>query len=381
MRFLHTADWHLGKLFGRRYMTEDQAYVLEEFFDLVRESRVDAVIIAGDIYDRSVPPAEAVKLFNEVLTRLVLDVKVPVFFIAGNHDSAARLDFGSRLFERAGVYLRGAIDASVTPIVVPDPFGDVYISLIPFCDPPSVREAFGLEKTPSFDEAMGLVVKQAREGIPEGARSIAVAHAFLAGGLASESERPLSVGGTDAVSPAHFADYSYTALGHLHRPQKAGGETIRYSGSLLKYSFDEAVQKKGVLIVDMDEKGEVSVETVPLTPKHDVRIVKGFMDEIRNGSDELPLDDYVRVDLLDEVPVLNAYEKLSAIYPNLLGITRPNVHVGDSQGARREPRKESEVALFGDFFKEMAKEPLTEAQKTELISCIEEVRREERDDG
>ncbi len=381
MRFLHTADWHLGKLFGRRYMTEDQAYVLEAFFDLVHESRVDAVVIAGDIYDRSVPPAEAVKLFNEVLTRLVLDVKVPVFFIAGNHDSAARLDFGSRLFERAGVYLRGVIDASVTPIVVPDPFGDVYISLIPFCDPPSVREAFGLEKTPSFDEAMGLVVKQAREGIPEGARSIAVAHAFLAGGLASESERPLSVGGTDAVSPAHFADYSYTALGHLHRPQKAGGETIRYSGSLLKYSFDEAAQKKGVLIVDMDEKGEVSVETVPLTPKHDVRIVKGFMDEIRNGSDELPLDDYVRVDLLDEVPVLNAYEKLSAIYPNLLGITRPNVHVGDSQGARREPRKESEVALFGDFFQEMAKEPLTEAQRKELISCIEEVRREERDDG
>ena len=211
MRFLHTADWHLGKLFGQRYMTSDQRYVLEELLSLVKEAKVDAVVIAGDIYDRGVPPAEAVDLMSEVLARLS-ERKVSVLYIAGNHDSASRIDFGRSVMERSGVYLRGRIAKGAEPVVLEDDAGPVYFSLIPFGAPLDVRDAFGIEASISYDEAMEAVVADARSRIPAGVRSVAIAHAFLAGGRSSESERPLSVGGSDQVRPVHFKDYSYTAL-------------------------------------------------------------------------------------------------------------------------------------------------------------------------
>ena len=226
MRFLHTADWHLGKLFGQRYQTEDQRYVLEELLSLVKEAKADAVVVAGDIYDRGVPPAEAVDLMSEVLARFV-EKHIPVLYIAGNHDSASRIDFGRSVMEQSGVYVRGKIVKDAEPVVLEDAHGPVYFSLLPFAAPPEVRETFGIERTISYDEAMEIVVQDARAKIPTGARSVAIAHAFLAGGQSAESERPLSVGGSDQVRPVHFKGYSYTALGHLHGPQRAGGENIR----------------------------------------------------------------------------------------------------------------------------------------------------------
>ena len=273
MRFIHTADWHLGKLFGQRHMTEDQAYVLDELLALCADLRPDALVIAGDVYDRAIPPPEAVALFSETLAKLA-ERGIAVLFIAGNHDSAVRLGFGAELLRASGVYPAGTVRAAEPPVVLSDAYGDVYFSLLPYGDPPHVKEAFGLESMPSFDAALGAQVAAARAQIPEGVRSVAVAHAFVIGGQTSESEHALSVGGSDQVRSENFAAYSYTALGHLHAPQRAGADHIRYSGALLKYSFDEARQNKGIELVDIDGAGAVSHTFYALTPRHDVRIVR-----------------------------------------------------------------------------------------------------------
>lgn len=383
MRFLHTADWHLGKLFGQRYMTEDQRYVLAELVALAAEEKVQAVVIAGDIYDRAVPPAEAVELFSETLARLV-EKGIAVLYIAGNHDSARRLEFGKELLAASSVYLRGCVMAEDVPVVLEDEAGPVYFSLLPFALPAEVRQAFQVprEQALSYDASMEFQVRAARASLPRGCRSVAVVHAFLAGGLTSSSERPLSVGGTDQVRPALFHSYCYTALGHLHGAQRAGAENIRYAGSLLKYSFDEAAQEKGALIVELAPDGAAKAKFVPLPARHDVRIVRGTMEELRQpGFDALPHDDYVRVDLLDADTILNAYDKLTAIYPNLFALTRPNWQVAQAEELEARPRGQrvSEHILFRDFYEEMTKEKLTEAQETYLSDCLEMLAREERE--
>ena len=374
MRFIHTADWHLGKLFGQRHMTEDQAYVLEELRALCTELRPDALVIAGDVYDRAIPPPEAVELFNEILTKLS-EQGIYVLFIAGNHDSAVRLGFGAQLLRASGIYLAGTIRHDETPIVLSDEFGDVYFSLLPYGDPSHVREAFSLDEALSFDAALGVQIAAARAQIPPSARSVAVAHAFVIGGQTSESEHPLSVGGSDQVHAENFASYSYTALGHLHAPQRAGAEHIRYSGSLLKYSFDEARQQKGIELIELNAAGDVSHTFYPLTPRHDVRIVSGRMDELMHVDfDPLPHDDYICVELLDTDAVLAAHEKLRRIYPNLFTITRPNIHVGSMSSVERSyERGKSDLHLFGDFFAEMTTMQMTEAERQELIRVIDSI--------
>ena len=384
MRFLHTADWHLGKLFGQRYMTEDQRYVLEELVALAVDEDVQAVVIAGDVYDRAVPPAEAVALFDEVLAHLV-GKGIAVLYIAGNHDSAARLDFGRELLAASGVYLRGCVRGEDAPVVLEDAAGPVYFSLLPFATPVEVRAAFQVprEEPLDFDTAMARQVQAARAQIPDGCRSVAVAHAFLAGGRSASSARPLSVGGTDQVRPAHFLPYSYTALGHLHGPQRAGAEKIRYAGSLLKYSFDEAAQKKGALVVELAADGAVETRFEALAPRHDVRIVRGTLEELRQADfDPLPHDDYVRVDLLDRATILNAYDKLTAIYPNLFALTRPNWQAAQAEELRLRPQagEVSELALFRDFYEEMTRETFSPDQQKYLEAVLEEMAREEREE-
>ena len=372
MRFIHTADWHLGKLFGQRHMTEDQAYVLEELLVLCRDVRPDALVIAGDVYDRAIPPPEAVELFNNILTRLA-EQGIKVLFIAGNHDSAVRLHFGAQLLRASGIYPAGMVRADEAPVVLSDEFGSVYFSLIPYGDPPHVRAAFSVEEALSFDAALTVQIAAAREQIPPSARSVAVAHAFVIGGQVSESEHALSVGGSDQVSAENFTAYSYAALGHLHAPQRAGAENIRYSGSLLKYSFDESRQKKGVELVELDAEGMASHTFYPLTPHHDVRIVSGLMDELmREDFDPLPHDDYICVELLDTDAVLAAHEKLRRIYPNLFTITRPNINVNRLSSAEHTyERGKSDLHLFSDFFAEVTSDELTDMERRELVRVID----------
>ena len=379
MRFIHTADWHLGKLFGQRHMTEDQAYVLEELLALCKDVRPNALVIAGDVYDRAIPPPEAVELFNHILTRLA-EQGIAVLFISGNHDSAVRLHFGAQLLRASGIYPAGVVRANEPPVVLSDDFGPVYFSLIPYGDPPHVRAAFSVEEALSFDTALAVQIAAARAQIPPSARSVAVAHAFVIGGQVSESEHALSVGGSDQVSAENFSAYSYTALGHLHAPQRAGAENVRYAGSLLKYSFDEARQKKGVELVELDAEGMASHTFYQLTPRHDVRIVRGVMDEIMTDEfDPLSHDDYICVELLDTDAVLAAHEKLRRIYPNLFTITRPNINVNRlSSTERTYERTKSDLHLFSDFFAEVTATDMTEAERDELIRIIDSMEQEAR---
>ena len=379
MRFIHTADWHLGKLFGQRHMTEDQAYVLEELLALCKDVHPNALIIAGDVYDRAIPPPEAVNLFNEILTRIA-ELGIRVLYIAGNHDSAVRLNFGAQLLRASGIYPAGIVRAAEPPVVLSDEYGDVYFSLIPYGDPPHVREAFALDENLSFDRALAVQIAAARAQIPLSARSVAVAHAFVIGGQTSESEHALSVGGSDQVSAENFAAYSYTALGHLHAPQRAGAEHIRYSGSLLKYSFDEARQKKGVELIELDATGAASHTFYPLRPRHDVRIVSGMMDELMHKDfDLLPHDDYICVELLDMDAVLAAHEKLRKIYPNLFTIMRPNINVNRLSSTERSyERGKSDLHLFSEFYADVTASEMTEAERMELIRVIDAMEQGER---
>ena len=378
MRFIHTADWHLGKLFGQRYMTADQEYVLNELVYAVRELAADAVVIAGDIYDRSVPPAEAVELFSSVLGR-IRAAGAQVLFISGNHDSGRRLSFGTDVLPLAGVHVRARLTTDLSPVVLSGAEGPVAFSLIPYLDPIEVRDIFGVKGSLSFDEAAALVVDKARAALPPHMPSVAVAHAFLAGGVKTESVRTLSVGGSDQVSPAHFKAFSYTALGHLHGPQRAGAEHIRYAGSPLCYSFDEVRQKKGFELVTIDASGQVSHEFHALTPRHAVRVVEGFLEELRAGSDPLPKDDYVLVRLLDADRPLSAREKLSEQYAHVFGIEFPNFKAHAFHAEERAAREgTSDVEKFADFYREATGEGLTEEQRALLAECIDEMERERR---
>lgn len=375
MRFIHTADWHLGRIFHGVHLIDDQAWIMKKFLQIVRDTGAEAVVIAGDIYDRGVPPVEAVELFDEILTKLSVEMNVPVLFISGNHDSDVRLGFGSRLVKGQGLYICGRPQVPFKPAVLEDKFGKVYFSLYPYVDPAAIRGAFGTEERMDFNEAERLMVQEGMSHIPSGARSVAVAHAFLAGGQTSDSERVLTVGGSSNVSPEIFKGYSYTALGHLHNPQTAGGEDIRYSGSIMKYSFDEANQKKGVNLVELDGDGKISVEFIPLTPKHDVRRVKGCLEDIRTNRELFPKsEDYILVELMDKGAVLDAHGKLESVYPNLLQIQRPELAaLAENEIHGRDIRTSTELELFGDFFKAMTGENLDKEQEKAVTEAINQV--------
>jgi exonuclease SbcC len=333
MRFVHASDWHLGRLFHGEHLTGDQAHVLEQLVTLVGESKADALIVAGDLYDRAVPPSEAVELLDETLSRLAMDVRVPVVLIAGNHDSPERVGFASRLLERSGVHVFGPVQGKPGSVVLEDEHGSVVVHAIPYTDPPQARHALGDEDIKDHDAAVRGLVASARDHAPPGPRSICVAHAFVVGGEPSESERPLSVGGSGVVAADCFTEYSYAALGHLHRPQTAGAPHVRYSGSLLKYSFSEADHAKSVSLVELDAKGQANVEEITLSPKHDVRVVTGMLADLLEGPAEgKSREDYLLVRLENREALLDVMGKLREVYPNVM-------HVGPERGrARGLPR-------------------------------------------
>ncbi len=323
MRIIHTADWHLGKMFYGDYLTGDQRAVLvEQFLPLLAEYKPDAVILAGDVYDRSLPPVEAVELFDEVATKIVKDLCLPFFVIAGNHDSAQRLSFGSRLLETEKFYVAGDLRSLTGPVEMRDAFGPVDIVLLPFADPAKVRLHYNNPDVCDHESALIALRNAQCPGLLPGRRSIAVAHAFVAGGTGSDSERPLSVGGSDSVSARIFAPFTYAALGHLHGPQQIGCPEVRYSGSLMKYSFSEAAQKKGVVLVDMDGEGQVETKFLSFTPKRDVRVLTGFFDDLMAAPED-KADDYVLLRLEDKEPVLDGMNRARKKYPHVLAMEMP----------------------------------------------------------
>lgn len=376
MRFLHTSDWHLGRLFHGVHLTSDQAHVLDQFVDLVAQTEVDAVVIAGDLYDRAVPPDDAVALLDDVLARIVLDHGVPVIAIAGNHDSPRRVGFAARLLGGSRLHLVGPTATVPATVVLEDAHGPVAFHPLPFADPADVRSSLGAPDVRTHDDALRALVARC-ERAPE-TRHVAIAHAFVVGGDASDSERPLAVGGSDQVAVDVFDGFHYTALGHLHRPQRAGGrDHVRYSGSLLKYSFSEATHEKGVLLVELDAAGHAHVETHALTPRHDVRVVEGtFADLLEGPAAGEDADDYLLVRLTDAGTIVDAMARLQAVYPNAVALERPGL--AGAMAASSAPvdhRKRSDQDLFTSFVEHATGTPLDDEAETVLVDVLDDLRR------
>lgn len=398
MRFLHSADWHLGRVYHGVSLLEDQAHVLRQFVRIAADARPDAILLAGDIYDRSVPPAEAVRLLDLVLSELVLDLRIPVVMIAGNHDGPDRLAFGSGLLRRAGLTVRGPVEMEAPPLVLRDAYGEVAVHALPYAEPALVRSACGDEAITDHHAALAAQTAAARAAHVPGRRAVVVAHAFVLGGAESESERPLSVGGSGAVGAGVFDGFDYVALGHLHRPQAIdarrdrSGEgaaptadaeaadawrsaRIQYSGSLLKYSFAEADHAKSVNLVELDAAGRCRVERIPLVPRRDLRILEGELGALITAAAADPArDDYVLARLTDQGALLDAMGKLRTAWPNALAIERPAL-TGDGPGrAAADHRRIRIQDLFASFHREttgLAPEPAALAALDRVVDRLE----------
>ncbi len=377
MRFLHTSDWHIGRQFHNVSLLDDQRHALEQIIRLVGERQVDAVIVAGDIYDRSVPAAPAVALLDETVNRICNELQVPMILIAGNHDGPERLAFGARQLSGAGLHVVGPLWQRPRPVVLKGRHGEVVFYPVPYADPATVRNLHELEVA-SHNEAMAHLLALVRQDNLPGRPSVVIAHCFLAGGEVSESERPLSIGGADQVSPEHFKDFSYAALGHLHGPQYRGAEHIRYSGSPLKYSFSEERQRKAVTLVELDASGKASIEQIPLQPLRDMRVIEGALDELlARGKNDPHREDYLLVRLSDTHAILDVMNKLREVYPNVLHLERPGLMSrSERMELNRERLKRGELAMFEDFFSQVTGETLSPEQERVVVKTLETLIRE-----
>ena len=456
MRFLHTADWHLGRIFYGQYLTDDQAHVLEnQFFSILKDEKIDGILLAGDVFDRAVPPIEAIELWDSIITRLAMDYKVPLFVVSGNHDGAERLEVGRSMLSQSGIHIWGSPHHALQPFEFEGVDGKVAICPMPFSEPRRIGDALGFgstnisletiqnidnvetpaaktktktkgskskkasvgvvedslfasvdkvdEKIAAIETSKGVTqdlvahnesglnlhnndqMYQAwsnhlRNQVPKGMRSIAISHAFVMGGEVGGSERTLSVGGSEQVHPQVFKDFHYTALGHLHGPQRMGADYIRYSGSPLKYSFDEHTQKKSFTIIDMDTKGQVDISTIPVEAKHDVVILEGYFEDLLNNK-ELQAkhkDDYVQARLLDTMPIMDGMAKLRQVYNRCMTIDlvgRVAAPVNDMGDAVFKELNERE--LFNQFAETVWKEPLTEREQQYINSVWDRILKED----
>lgn len=379
MRILHTADWHLGRLFHGQHLTEDQAYVLEQFVALVGDVRPELVVIAGDVYDRAVPPPDAVRLLDETLSRIVLGQHTPVLLIAGNHDSPERLQFGSRLLAEQGLHVAGNFTSDPVHLALHDAAGPVHCYALPYAEPSVVRTTLAEEEVHNHDAAMRAALAKIHAMHPPGERSVLVVHAFVAGALTAEdSERPLSIGGTGAVETDCFDGFNFVALGHLHRMQTLAGERLHYPGSLLKYSFSEAEQTKTVSLVELGASGHCTLQHLALTPHREVRCIAGYLTELL----ERPAfnRDYLQVTLRDSGAILDAIGKLREVYPNVLDLQRAALlDGGELTGARGDHRKLETAELFAAFFAQATGEELVEEQRAAFVAAVDRLRERERE--
>lgn len=360
MRFLHTSDWHLGKTLCNANLLDDQAHALDQVVAMARDTRAEALVVAGDLYDRAVPPKEAVSLLDEVLARLVRGLGLPVLIIAGNHDSPERLGFASGFLESQGLHLAGPLDAEPAPVLL----GSTAFHLLPYADPATARYAFQEKELRTHQDVLAAQLARARAAHPAGHRFVAVAHAFVAGGEGSDSELGLAIGGTGEVDAALFRDCDYAALGHLHRPQEAGYAHVRYAGSLLKYSASEAGHVKALTLVELPEGGPARTEPLPLSPRRDLRRLRGSFEDLLKGPHGNP-DDYLFLELLDEGPVLDAMGRLRQIYPHVLGLQSVASAPAPGPGVELVRSRDLDPAtLFEAFFQDSAGRPMDEAERS-----------------
>ena len=373
MKFIHLSDLHLGKRVYDFNLTEDQKYILKEILKVIDTENPDAVLIAGDIYDKSVPSTEAVELLDEFLYQLS-GRDLQVFLISGNHDSPERLAFASRLISRTGIHLSPVYNGAVEPIVLTDEFGPVNVYLLPFVKPVHVRRFFPDENIESYNDALRTAVEAL--DIDRSERNILVTHQFVTGAIRSDSEE-ISVGGTDNVDAAVFDGFDYVALGHIHGPQNIGSERIRYCGTPLKYSFSEAKHQKSVTVIDIADKESISVRTVPLHPLRDMREIEGTYEELtyRPNYEGTDTDDYIHITLTDEEDIPDAIGKLRLIYPNLMSLDYNNSRTRSAGmlSDLEELQNKSPLVLFEEFYEQQNGRPMSEQQENFVRKIMENI--------
>ncbi len=373
MKLIHLSDLHIGKRVNEVSMIEEQAYILKQILETIDTEQPGAVLISGDVYDKSVPSAEAVTLFDDFLCRLA-EKQQQVFIISGNHDSAERLAFGGRLMKGKGIHLSPVYDGNITPITLTDEYGPVQFWLLPFLKPAHVKRFYPDEGIESYTDACRVAVE--KMGIDPAQRNVILVHQFVTGSSTCDSEE-ISVGGTDNVDAEVFADFDYVALGHIHGPQNIGSERIRYCGTPLKYSFSEAKHEKSITVVELGKKGSFQLRTIPLTPLHELREICGSYDEVTVKSfyENTAVEDYLHITLTDEEDVPEAMARLRVIYPNLMKLTYDNARTRSNaviDGAV-DVQKKSPLQLFGELYEQQNNQPMSEMQSDFMRELIESI--------
>lgn len=374
MKLIHLSDLHLGKRVNEFSMLEDQQYILTEILRIIDEEQTDGVLIAGDVYDKTVPSAEAVALLDDFLVRLAKR-DLQIFLISGNHDSPERMAFGGRLMEGSGVHLAPVYDGRVSPITLTDAYGTVNFYLLPFVKPAHVRRCFPEREITTYTDALAAAIEAM--GVDQTGRNVLVTHQFVTGAARCDSEE-LSVGGTDNVDVSVFDPFDYVALGHIHGPQQVGRETVRYCGTPLKYSFSEAGHQKSVTVVELGPKGTVSVRTVPLIPLRDLAELRGTYEELTfrgfyEGTSYQK--DYVHITLTDEEDVPDAMRKLQIIYPNLMKLDYDNrrTRAGACLDGAEDAEQKSPLELLEEFYEKQNGQPMGEEQQAFARAWMERI--------
>lgn len=374
MKLIHLSDLHLGKRVNEFSMLEDQQYILTEILHIMDEEQPDGVLIAGDVYDKTVPSAEAVALLDDFLVRLAKR-DLQIFLISGNHDSPERMAFGGRLMEGSGVHLAPVYDGRVSPITLTDAYGTVNFYLLPFVKPAHVRRCFPEQEITTYTDALAAAIEAM--GVDQTGRNVLVTHQFVTGAARCDSEE-LSVGGTDNVDVSVFDPFDYVALGHIHGPQRVGRETVRYCGTPLKYSFSEAGHQKSVTVVELEAKGSVSVRTVPLVPLRDLVELRGTYEELTfrgvyEGTSYQK--DYVHITLTDEEDVPDAMRKLQIIYPNLMKLDYDNrrTRAGACLDGAEDAEQKSPLELLEEFYEKQNGQPMGEEQQAFARAWMERI--------
>ena len=374
MKFMHLSDLHLGKRVNEFSMLEDQVYILNKIVNIIDEEKPAAIILAGDIYDKPIPPAEAVELFDDFLYKLS-QRNLKVFIISGNHDSAERIAFGARLFDKTGIYMSPVYTGNISPIEMSDEFGKINIYMLPFIKPIHVRRYFPDTESSSYTGAVSTVIENMH--LDTGIRNILVTHQFVTGASRTESE-DISVGGSDNVNADVFRDFDYVALGHIHRSQSCGSEYIRYSGTPLKYSFSESKDTKSITVIDIKEKGTIKLDFIPLTPLRDMVEIKGTYDDLMLKSfyeNTTYPNDYVHITLTDEEDIPDVITKLRVVYKNIMKLDYDNQRTRSNSEINliNDMESKSPLELFDIFYDSRNGQPLNNEQREFMESIIEDI--------
>jgi exonuclease SbcD len=378
MKFVHLSDLHLGKRVNEYSMLEDQEYILTKIINIIDDEKTAGVIIAGDVYDKSIPSAEAVQMFDDFLTRLAKRT-LQVFVISGNHDSPERMSFGSRLMDQSGIHISQVYNGEFVPFSMKDEYGVVNVYMLPFVKPAHVKR-FSDESIESYTDAIRVAIAEMK--VDQSARNLLITHQFVTGATRSESE-DISVGGSDNVDVSVFDGFDYVALGHIHSPQNCTSERVRYCGTPLKYSFSEAKDNKSITVVELEEKGNISVKTVSLVPMRDMVEIKGRYNEIMLKSfyeNTSYQEDYIHITLTDEEDIVDAIGKLRTVYHNLMKLDYDNKRtrsVAQIDGAVDVETK-TPIELFSDFYELQNNQPMSDEQKAFVEALIEQVWEDEK---